>query len=128
MFDALVEGFGASLGRLAQLPYDRSPVTHIVWGGGDGGFWEFTQRIVASMCVHNCWYVCAVSQAMVGGGNVAATAEISRRKRDTSLRFHRAHPASGTWGCAHGVVCISMGPLSCAPVTDEKSRTWAPDA
>ena len=36
-------------------------------------------------------------------------ADMSRRNRDTSLRFHWVQRASGIWGCAQGIVWISMG-------------------
>ena len=102
---------------------DQSVTSVLVRGGG--GFCSLTSRIAVSMCVESSEYVCSTSSYVFGMGMSRASALILCWYLETSLRFHRAHRASGTCGVLQGMVCTTIGSWSWIPVTLEKSGTDA---
>ena len=125
VFDTPVKTLERRLGCLAswRTTIDQSVTSVLVRGGG--GFRSLTSRIAVSMCVVSSEYVCSTSAYVFRTGMSRASVLILRWYLETSLRFHRAHRASGTCRVLHGMVCTTIGLWSWIPVTLEKSGTEA---
>ena len=102
-------------------------VTSVLVRGGDG-FCSLISRIAVCMWVGSREYVCPGSSHVCGTSSHVCGMGMSRPSElifcwylETSLRFHRAHRASGMSWMLHGMVFTRMGSWSRIYVTLETS-------